>query len=123
VEGWEQRLLDNVANRNRDRSRPSRGHGTVLNLSPELHVALDAACALVDLNRSAYIRNSLAASVSRHLDVDPVAIMATTPRSTGWERYAWTAGAVDRWPRDTGSYLPLFCAHPNCDGSHLINRS
>ena len=118
TEDWQAELLRRVTERPRDRSRVSRKYGAVLNLSPELWRALDAACETVDLNRSAYTRNALAVQIAHHQNLDAKELMATTPMSTGWDRYHWTTSAAHRWPKDQGQHLHLFCPHPGCDGSH-----
>lgn len=119
TDDWQTELLRRVAERPRDRSRVSRRYGAVLNLGAALWAALDAACEQVDLNRSAYVRNALAVQIAHHRNLKAADLMATTPMSTGWERYAWRASGVDNWPKDDGGHLHLFCPHPGCDGAHL----
>lgn len=113
--------MEQVTQRPVDRSRRVRPYGAVLSLSPELYARLDRAAQMVDLNRSAYVRNALSVQVGRHLGVDPVVLMSTCPRSTGWGRWAHTGGRKADWPNDDGRHLVLFCPHPECDGNHLIN--
>ena len=70
---------------------------------------------MLGVNRSTFIRRSVAVVIAKVLDVPLASVLAESPRAmrTGASNPRTNGG------HDTGEDIEKWCAHPGCTGKHL----
>lgn len=127
---WKQIAVANVAKNHTPRSTTNKGKrgshfvssfpGRGVRMHIEVHVALlqwiEQACQRLNVNRSTFIRRSIAVQVASVLGI-PIAEVIHNLQSPSIYH-----GPVqkDRGGRDDGEGIEAFCPHPGCSGQHLI---
>lgn len=75
---------------------------------------MDEAARRMNVNRSTFIRRSVAVMIARVLDRDVHGILRYCPDPKPWGFNQFPGSAMD-----DGTGITMWCTHPGCDGSHL----
>lgn len=89
---------------------PIRVHG-----APEFVVMMDAAAKRRGVNRSSWIRRTLAVGIAHDLGINIRSVLHWSPAIGPYgKQIQWQRGG-----RDDGTGIEQWCPHPGCTGDHL----
>jgi hypothetical protein len=119
--------MSGIAERKRPTtSRPSRGgatyesefNGTLNRLHLHLDLVfirlLDRAAKVKDVNRSSYIRRSIAVMIAHDLGLTIQEVLIHSPAIGRYGQHQ-----TNRGRRDRSQDIEHWCPHPGCDGKHF----
>jgi hypothetical protein len=120
---WQQNIMDAMGKKmERKANGPAPYRGAFRHELMPLHIhcarefvgLIEKAARLRDVNRSSYIRRSIAVLLAHDLNMPITDVLYHSPAIGPHGRHQWRRGE-----RDQGEGINQWCPHPGCDGHHL----
>jgi hypothetical protein len=123
AEDWKKTVVANYEKRHQANSKRAKTvfgrtlRPLQLTATLEFVAFVDRAAQRRDVNRSTYVRRTLAVAVARDLGVPVRVVLWESPKPGGFRNEK--IRVRDGGERDEGQGIEDWCPHPGCDGAHL----